>query len=172
MSNIESATSASPAKNMIGTYAVEVKRETAIRGQARPPLQPLDGIGAVLGVLGRLDAIEKAPADDGPPDGDDRSEQERGVGGIGVGDGAVPLPQPLLATGRAGITGMGNLDVAGCPCRGAALSRPTIACATSCPQSRCPSALLRSLGQPTPNTLLGQCATLFRPSLTGTGVQT
>ncbi len=55
-------------------------------------------------MLGRLDAIEKAPVDDGLPDGGDRSEQERGAGGIGARHGVAPLPQPVLVDGGDGGT--------------------------------------------------------------------
>ena len=54
--------------------------------------QPLGGIGAVVGVLRRFDAIEEVPVNDGTSGGGEGGEQERGAGGIGAWDGVAPLP--------------------------------------------------------------------------------
>ena len=65
--------------------------------EGRDPAQPLGGVVPVIGMLRRLDMIEKAAIDDGLTGGSDGSQERGRARGVGARDRGAPEPQPMGA---------------------------------------------------------------------------
>ena len=63
--------------------------------EGRDPAEPLGRVVPVIGMLRRLDMIEKAPIDDGLAGGGDGGQERDGVPGVGARDRGAPEPQPM-----------------------------------------------------------------------------
>src|SRR6516225_9972395 len=63
--------------------------------EGRDPAQPLGGVVPVIGMLRRLDMIEKAAIDDGLTGGSDGGQERGSERGVGARDRGAPEPEPM-----------------------------------------------------------------------------
>src|SRR5215469_5609380 len=63
--------------------------------EGRDPAEPLSRVVPVIGMLRRLDMVEKAAIDDGLAGGGDGGQERGGVPGVGTRDRGAPEPQPM-----------------------------------------------------------------------------
>src|SRR5258708_3871535 len=67
------------------------------------PNQPLRRIGPGVGLLRRLDVVEKAPINNRLPRGSDWGKQDRSASRVRTGNGFTPLLQPVRPHGADGV---------------------------------------------------------------------
>ena len=63
--------------------------------EGRHPAEPLGGVVPMIGMLRRLDMIEKAAIDDGLTGGSDGGQERGSARGVGARDRGAPEPKPM-----------------------------------------------------------------------------